>query len=695
MDLTQTSTPRPLAFLGTGSAQRGRRTAAPPGTPTDSPASSDGAARPAWARPALVGLLLATGLLYLWDLGQSGWANSFYSAAVQAGSESWKAFFFGSSDAANAITVDKTPLALWPMELSVRIFGLSSWSILVPQALEGVATVYLLHRIVRRTTGSDAAGLLAGAVMALTPVAVLMFRFNNPDAMLVLLLVAASGATLRAVEQSDRPAGHPLRWLLLAGAFVGLAFLAKMLQAFLVLPALGLTYLLFARTSFGKRVLHLVGAFGAMVVAGGWWVAIVELWPAGSRPYIGGSQNNSILELTLGYNGLGRLSGDETGSVGGMGGQAGRWGATGIGRLFNSEIGGQVAWLIPAALLLGAATLWFGRADRRIRAAVTLWGVTLLVTGLTFSFMAGIFHAYYTVALAPPIAAFVGIGAWLLWRKRHGVAARSVMAAALVATVVLAFVILGRTPDYLPWLRYAVLVGGLVGAGLLVGLARLPRRLTGLIAAVALASAIAAPAAYSLSTAGTAHTGSIPTAGPASAGRMGMPGGGPGGFGGMPPGQMGGNPPAMPGTTGAQAGTQGGTQGAPQGMAGGNAGGLLNGSIPSSELTTLLKTDAGSYTWVAAAVGSNTASGYQLATQDPVMAIGGFNGSDPSPTLAQFKAYVAAGKIHYFIAGGGMGGGPGGSGSSTSSAITAWVEASFTAQTVGGVTLYDLSGGAA
>src|SRR3954452_10606756 len=175
---------------------------------------------PAWGRPALLGLLVATALLYLWGLGQSGWANSFYSAAVQAGSQSWKAFFYGSSDAANSITVDKTPLALWPIELSVRIFGLSSWSILVPQALEGVATVYLLFRIVRRSTGSHAAGLLAGAVMALTPVAVLMFRFNNPDALLVLLLVAAGGATLRAVEESELPPGRPWRGLLLAGALV-------------------------------------------------------------------------------------------------------------------------------------------------------------------------------------------------------------------------------------------------------------------------------------------------------------------------------------------------------------------------------------------------------------------------------------------------------------------------------------------
>ncbi len=222
-----------------------------PGTAprTDSPTRSQ-AADPAWARPALLGLLVATGVLYLWGLGESGWANSFYSAAAQAGSESWKAFFFGSSDAASSITVDKPPLALWPMALSVRLFGLSSWSILVPQALAGIATVALLHHVVRRTTGSAAAGLLAGTVMALTPVAVLMFRFNNPDALLTLLMVGAAAATLRAVEATRATTrSHPVRWLALGGALVGLAFLTKMLQAFLVLPALALVYLLCANTS--------------------------------------------------------------------------------------------------------------------------------------------------------------------------------------------------------------------------------------------------------------------------------------------------------------------------------------------------------------------------------------------------------------------------------------------------------------
>src|SRR5215207_1579402 len=321
-----------------------RRTVAPPdrspfapswpallwrGKPDDSPL----------VRPALLALLLVTGLLYLWGLGASGWANSFYSAAVQAGSESWKAFFFGSSDASNSITVDKTPMSLWPMSLTVRIFGLSSWSILVPQALMGVGSVGLLYATVRRTTGNAWAGLLAGAALAVTPVAVLMFRFNNPDALLTLFLIGSVYATLRAIDSRERA----VRWLVLGGTLVGFAFLTKMMQAFLVLPPLAIVYLLAAKPGIGKRLVHLLIAFGSMIAAAGWWIAIVELWPASSRPYIGGSQDNSILELTLGYNGFGRLSGDEVGSVGGGGNAGGgNWGATGLWRMFNSDIGGQV-----------------------------------------------------------------------------------------------------------------------------------------------------------------------------------------------------------------------------------------------------------------------------------------------------------------------------------------------------------------
>ena len=599
-------------------------------------------------RAALAVLLGGTALLYLWGLGESGWANSFYSAAAQAGSESWKALFFGASDAAGSITVDKTPLALWPMALSVKVFGLSSWSILVPQAIEGVAAVWLLHASVRRTTGSAAAGLLAGAVLALTPVAVLMFRFNNPDALLVLLLVGAAYATQRAVEGV-----RPKTWLAVGGALVGLAFLAKMLQAFLVLPPLALAYLLLAAYPWRTRLGHLLVAFGAMLFAGGWWVAIVSLWRASDRPYIGGSQDNSILELTLGYNGFGRLTGDEAGSVGGNGG----WGTTGLLRMFTSEIGSQVAWLIPAAMILGLAALWFARRDRSALTGLTIWLGWGLVTGLTFSLMAGIFHPYYTVALAPAIAACVAIGSDVLWRHRDSYVAAGLMAAATAFTATWTFSLLGRT-DWQPWLRYVVLVLGLASALVLVGVRHLPRKIGAAVAMAALVSALAGPTAYSLATAATPHTGSIPSAGPASSGTFGAPGGAP------------------------RMTTNGG---------GATAGGLLDGSTSSDALTALLSQDASSYTWVAAAVGSNSASGYQLATELPVMAIGGFNGSDPSPTLAQFQEYVADGRIHYFItSGGGFGGGPG-AGGSGSSEIATWVEQNFTAQTVDGVTVYDLS----
>ncbi len=626
--------------------------------PSHSPVqAADEPGRARWERPALVSLLVGTGVLYLWGLGESGWANSFYAAAAQAGSESWQAFFFGSSDAANSITVDKTPLSLWPMALSVKVFGLSSWSLLVPQALEGVAAVGLLHATVRRTTGSAAAGLLAGVVLATTPVAVLMFRFNNPDAMLTLLLVGSAYATLRAVESRT----HPVRWLALAGALVGLGFLTKMLQAFLVIPALGLVYVLFAHTTLLKRLGHLMVGLGAMVAAAGWWVAIVSLWPAGSRPYIGGSQDNSILELTLGYNGFGRLTGDEAGSVGGGNTAGGMWGETGLGRLLNDEIGGQIGWLLPTALLLLVAGLWLTRRAGRtdpVRASLVIWGGWLVVTAATFSFMAGIFHAYYTVALAPAIAALIGTGAWLLWRHRTSLLASGVASAAVSLTTVLSFFLLGRTSDFVPWLRWVVLIAGLLIALAVAGLGRLPQRLAGGLATAALLVSLAGPTAYAVETTATPHTGSIPSAGPATAGAFGG-GGRPGG-------------------------------GMPQG--GGGAGGLLNGSESTDTITALLQADADDYTWVAAAVGSNSASGYQLASEEPVMAIGGFNGSDPSPTLADFQACVAAGDIHYFIAsgGGGFGGNQMG-GSSASSDIAAWVEENFTATTVDGVTLYDLT----
>ncbi|MDX3535342.1 glycosyltransferase family 39 protein [Streptomyces sp. MB09-01] len=718
--------------------------------------------RPRWERPALAGLLFATAALLLWDLGSSGYANSFYSAAVQAGSESWKAFFFGSSDAGNSITVDKPPAALWPMMLSVRLFGLGSWQILVPQALMGVGTTAVLYAAVRRQFGPGAA-LLSGAAFALTPVAALMFRFNNPDALLTLLLTVTVYCVLRALD------GARTNWLVWAGVAVGFAFLTKTLQAFVILPPLALLYAVCAPTRLRRRLGQLLLAGLAMVAAGGWWVAIVELWPASSRPYIGGSQNDSFLELTLGYNGLGRINGNESGSVGGgartgtaaayglpeggPGGGAGGggWGQTGFDRLFSGNIGGQISWLLPAALVLlvaGLVVTWRARRatdslDGMARAAFLAWGGSLLITAIVFSYMQGIFHEYYTVALAPFVAALIGMGVAVLWEERGTAAAAIALSGTLALTAVWSYVLLGRATGYLPWLRWAVLVGGLLAAAALPFAARAGRRMLPAVAALGVAAALAGPLAYCLTTVSTGHTGSIVTAGPAVAGGRGGPGGmmggfragagemprgGPGGQGGQgtQDGQPGGGRPNGVQQDGSQQGggqpgggqpggalPQGGTppgQGVAGGRGGmragggpGGAGGLLNGAQVGAEAKAALTTDADAYTWAAAAIGSQNAASYQLASGAPVMAIGGFNGSDPSPTLEQFKRYVREGKIHWFIGQGGTTGttgGPGtteggarggGAGGGTSSEIESWVKAGFKASTVGGATFYDLT----
>ncbi len=689
---------------------------------------------PGWARPALLALLAVTAVLYVWDLSASKYANQFYSAAVQAGSVSWKAFFFGSSDAANSITVDKPPASLWPMALSVRLFGLNPWAVLVPQALMGVAAVGVLYATVRRRFGA-AAGLLSAGALAITPVAALMFRYNNPDALLCLLMVCAVACVLRALE-----AGRT-KWLLLAGLCFGLGFLTKTLQAWLILPAVAVVYACCAPVALRKRVGQLLLAGLVLVISGGWWVAIDELLPASARPYVGSSQTNSFLDLTFGYNGLGRISGNERAGAAGGGGHHGSGGfgghgQTGLTRLFSSDMGGQISWLLPAALILlvvAVCVLW--RARRAVaaeqaaqRAEFLVWGGALLMTFTIFSFMSGIFHQYYNIALSPYIAALVGMGTVLVWR-RGGWLARIVLAAVVGTTAVWSYVLLARSPHWLPWLKWVVLVVGLLAAlGLLLAAGGVRegaperRRPAGAVTAVAaglgLAAALAGPLAYTLNTVNTAKGGGMVLAGPAVQGAGGFPGGlgGMRGQGGAKGGMPGGAAGRHEGGAGA-AGGQGFPGGFPGGMAGAGHGGTHKGGMGeeatvSAAAQRLVEQDADHYTWAAAAIGSQSAASYQLATQKPVMPVGGFMGSDPSPTLAQFQRYVAEGKIHYFIvsergfhglggakgAGGADGkraGGPGAPGGfgqkGPSSQISAWVEKTFKKVTAGGATFYDLT----
>ena len=669
--------------------------------------------RPDWiARGSVLALLVGVGILYIWGLSASGYANSFYSAAAQAGSENWTAWFFGSLDGGNSITVDKPPAAIWLMALSVRLFGLSSWSILVPEALLGVASVGVLYATVRRSLlnwrgaastnplssrGAHWAALAGAVVFALTPVATLMFRFNNPDALLVFTMLMASYFTVRATERASRG------WLALAGVAIGLGFLTKMLQAFLVLPALVVAYWFAAPASWKKKLVDLLVAFVTMVASFAWYLAAVELTPASLRPYIGGSQNNSIIELILSYNGLGRLTGDETGSVGGGGGN---WGSTGILRMFEGVSGGMVSWLIPAALILaaGAIVVAIGSHIRSVHSTTAdpdaspgtqtpqqallggaiIWLGWLAVTALVFSFMAGIYHDYYTVALAPAIGGAVAIGGAALWANRGHWAARVTLGATSIGTGLWALVLLMQAGSWYTYLGWAAFGLSTVAGLTMIWADQLPRRLAGAALVLAVVAGLLGPAAYSINTAATAHTGSIVTAGPVSS-TGGGPGGGMGGGTGGGPG--GGQPPSQNGTQTGTAPTQ--TDGGPTGgNDGGGMGGLLNGATVSDQVLALLSANSSDYTWVAATTGSQNAASYQLAANAPVMAIGGFNGSDPSPTLAEFQADVAAGKIHYYI-GGEVGQSNGGS--DVGSQIATWVSENYTAQTVDGVTLYDLT----
>jgi 4-amino-4-deoxy-L-arabinose transferase-like glycosyltransferase len=611
--------------------------------------------RPRWERPALLGLLAATAVLYLWGLGSSGWANEYYAAAAQAGTQNLTAWLFGSLDAGNAITVDKPPAALWIMALFGRLFGFSAFTMLLPQALMGVASVGVLFAAVRRVSGPPA-GLLAGAVLAAMPVAALMFRFNNPDALLVLLLVTAAYCMVRAIETAAT------RWVVLVGVVIGFAFLTKMLQAFLVVPGLALAFLVAAPVGLWQRVGKLAVGAVAMVVSAGWYLLLVEWWPASSRPYIGGSTDNSLLQLALGYNGIQRIAGgggpgggfggDRPGGGPGRGASLFFGGEPGIGRLFGSSMGVEAAWLLPAALIGLVAVLWLTRRAVRtdaVRAGVLLWGGWLLVTGAVFSFMDGTIHPYYTVALAPAVAALVGIAVAELWRERRSVLARSVLAAMLVVTGVWAYVLLGRTPDFQPWLRWTVPALSVVVAAVLVAGAQRLGRTTAVVALAATLAGLAAPVAFSIYNVSHVSSGPGSMSGPGRENAF-------GGFGG----------PGGPG---------------------GDGGRRFGGEANNTALQDLVRnTDS---RWAAATIGSMGASGLELNTGASIMAIGGFTGSDNSPTLEQFQQYVADHDVRYFIAGERFGP-PGQQRQGAGSDISAWVQQNFKKMDVGGAVVYDL-----
>ncbi|KAF5997088.1 glycosyltransferase family 39 protein [Streptomyces sp. WAC00263] len=717
-----TSATDPLPPAPGPSVAPGAPAAEPPQEPSPTPAA------PRWSLPALIAIMALATALYSWNLSGSG-LNSFYSSAIYSGTQSWKAWFFGSLDAGNFLTVDKPPLALMVMGLSCRIFGFGTWQMMLPMIVAALGTIWILHSSVKRVFG-HAAAALAALVLALTPITVAINRDNNPDTLLLLLMVSGAALGLRATRDG--------RLLPLLGSAVcfGLAFNTKMLQGYIALPAVFAVYLYASHLGWAKRIRNLLLATVALAVSSFWWATAVSLVPADDRPYIGGSTDGTAWNLIFGYNGLGRVLGGE-GNGGGGGGGGGFSGSAGLGRLFNDILGGQISWLIPfAGIALAGGLVLCGRAPRidPTRAALVLWGGWLLLHYLTFATAEGTMHPYYTTAVAPGIAALCGGGGVMLFRAFRGGDVRWswVLPAGLAVTGIWAVVLLRRATDWNTWLWPAIaVVMALAVVGLFVFRSGNRIRLLAASLAAAVVAALAGPAAYSFAVpasaggAGGGMGGTNPTAGPSTGqggfgggrggpgGNVGGPGGGemPGGTqqGGQAAGQEGGQvtpggggtgelPGGAPqggenggfpgGGTGGQngefpGGQAGGENGTAPGGTGGQRGGFGGGGgmggETSSELISYLEKHQDGAKWLLAVSNSQSAGQLILSTHKPVISMYGFTGADKGMTVAKLKELVKKGELHYIQVGGsGMGGGMGGD-NSTSSAVTAWVQKNATA----------------
>ncbi|MFJ3302536.1 ArnT family glycosyltransferase [Streptomyces sp. NPDC086549] len=698
-------------------------TTVPPDQPSPTPPTAPPDAAPRWSLPALIAIMILAAVLYSWNLSGSS-LNTFYSGAIWAGTKSWKAWFFGSLDPGNFLTVDKPPFALMVMGLSCRVFGFGTWQMMAPMIVVALATIWILHSSVKRVWGHGAAAV-AALVLALTPITVAINRDNNPDTLLVFLMVSGSALALRATRDDK------LLPLLGSAACFGLAFNTKLLAGYIALPAVFAIYLYASKAPWVRRIVNLLLAAVVLAVFSFWWAVAVSLVPASDRPYIGGSTDGSAWDLIMGYDGLGRVFGGE-GNGGGGGGGGGFSGTAGLGRMFNDILGGQISWLLPfsAIALIGGLVLC-GRAPRTDlkRMALVLWGSWTLLHYLIFATAQGTMHPYYTTALAPGIAALCGGGGVMLLRAfRDDKRWAWVLPVALGVTGVWAIVLLRRASDWNTWLWPVI---GVVMAAAIVGLFVFRNgakaRLLAASVAAAVVAAVAGPAAYAWSvpseSGGGGMGGTNPTAGPSTGSGFGggpgggtrggnggpgngelpggaqqggqngqasggFPGGGemtpgggngelpgaPGGQNGQAPGgtgEMGGTPPGGTGTgtgTGGQPGGNGGVGGGPGGGMGG----------ADSELISYLKKHQDGAKWLLAVSNSQSAAQIELSSKVPVISMWGFTGSDNAMTVAKLKELVKKGQLHYIQLGGGMGGGPGG-GSSLSSEVTSWVKKHGTA----------------
>ncbi len=637
-----------------------------------------------WDRVGLGAIVILAAVLNFYGLNREGYGNTYYASAVKSMSENWHNFFFNSFDPGGFVTIDKPPVGFWLQVLSTKIFGFNGVALMLPQALAGVLSVAVLFYLVRRTFG-PAAGLLAGLALALTPITVVASRNNIIDGTLVLAVLLGAWAVLRAAETGS------LRWLLVCALCVGIGFNIKMLEAFLVLPAFGLVYLLGACTSWRRRIVHLVVAGIALLVVSFSWVMAVDATPAGSRPWVDSTTNNSELTLAIGYNGLQRLTGRAApGGGGGAAFTSGETGAEGPLRLLNTQLGSQIGWLLPLAIIgfIGAAVAWRRQwpLDGYAR-SLLLWGTWLLTMGVFFS-VAGFFHVYYMVMMAPGIAALCGIGVVALWRLYR--TSRWVWWLLPVSLLVVAMVQAHLLTDYPDWSRWlsplAIGLCALAGIGLVLARYRPHPDLRWGVVAVLLGTTglLAAPAAWAADSVSNADSGALPHAGPAASvgsggGRFGFargafnlspseraafrrgnfsrgsftpPSGGgftprSGGFGrgGLTPptggfGREGFTPPA---------GGFGRGGFTPGGFPGGGGRGFGGGNTVNTSLLRYLEKHQGTTKFLMATTNIGTAESYILSTGKPVMAMGGFLGSDPILNPTRVAALVKDNVIRYFL----------------------------------------------
>ncbi|HEY7932381.1 MAG TPA: glycosyltransferase family 39 protein [Solirubrobacteraceae bacterium] len=598
-------------------------------------------------------LIVLAGTPNLWALSRNGWANDYYAAAVRSMSTSWHDFLFASLDHSGVMTVDKPPLALWVQALSVRIFGFHSLSILVPQALEGVASVALLYDIVRRRFGR-LGGFVGGLVFALSPITLAISRHNNPDALLVLCCVAALWFALRGMENGRT------RELIFAGVAVGLGFETKMLLAFVVVPGIAAAWMWVSERGRLAALGQLLAGGAAMTLVAGAWPLLVELTPAANRPWISGTSDNTILSLIFGYNGLGRVDGQAGGPGGAVSNMFG--GAAGPLRLLNSALGGQIGWLLGFGLVSFVGIVLATRLRRRDARSgwIIAVGGAFAVTAVLFSEASGIFHPYYVSLLSPFLAALCGAGAAQLIAGELN--ARLVGVAAIAAAVATELIVLNDYTGQLSWLPVVlIIVGVLTILGLIVFVSARARTL---VIAGALTCLMIAPASWAFDTLGYATSSTFPSGGPQSAQA--------GGFGGPPGVQRGtrfaprgaapgaiqlfgngsqsaaapaGGSAAPPGPGGSPPGIGGAGGGRAPGGAGG-FGGPFGGDAQISQILSYVKAHGGA----TIAVSSQTAAAQAIISKDAhVAGIGGFSGRESDVSVSWLAHEVSSGQIRWVL----------------------------------------------